>query len=195
MAISAQQVKELRDKTGAPMMDCKKALVDTDGDEQKAIDLLRKKGQASAEKRSGRATEEGRVGSYVHGGKIGVLVELCCETDFVAKNYLFEELMTDLCMQVAAMKPMALSAEDVADDVIEREREIYREQAKDKPPQAIDKIIEGKLGKFFKDHCLLEQPFIREPKKSVQDRITEVIAKTGENIRVRRFVRFEMGEE
>jgi elongation factor Ts len=194
MAISAQQVKDLRDKTGAPMMDCKRALVEAGGDQAKAVDILRKQGQAGAEKRSGRATSEGRIGAYVHNGKIGVLLELCCETDFVAKNYLFEELMSDLCMQVAAMKPIAVAPEDVPEDVLEHEREIYREQVKDKPPQAIDKIVEGKLQKYFKEHVLLEQAFIRDPKTTVRDRITEVIAKTGENIRVRRFVRYAMGE-
>lgn len=194
MEINAQQVKDLRDKTGAPMMDCKRALVEAGGNEQKAIEILRKKGQATAEKRSGRATSEGRIGTYIHNGKIGVMVEICCETDFVAKNYLFEELLQDVCMQIAAMKPLALSRDEVPADVIEKEKEIYREQVKDKPAQAVEKIVEGKLNKFFQDFVLLEQPFIRDPKMTVQDRVTEVIAKTGENIRVTRFVRMEMGK-
>jgi elongation factor Ts len=195
MAISADQVRELRDRTGLGMMTCKEALQETDGDMDKAVEFLRKKGLAAAEKKSGRETEEGIIASYIHSNnKIGVLLELRCETDFVARNEEFQQLGRDLCMQVAASKPLCVSPEDVPEEVIEKERDIYREQFKDKPPQAIDKIIEGKLQSFYKDNCLLEQPFVKEPKTSVGEVIKAQVAKLGENISVARFVRMELGE-
>ncbi len=195
MAISAQQVKELRDRTGLGMMKCKEALQATDGDLDKAVEYLRKQGLRTAEKKAGRETSEGVIASYVHSNsKIGVLVELRCETDFVARSDDFRQLGRDLAMQVAAAKPVAVSKDDVPEDVLERERAIYREQFKEKPPQAIEKIVEGKLQAFYKEHCLLNQPFIKNPKVSIEDHIKSVIAKLGENITVARFVRFELGE-
>lgn len=195
MEITAKQVKELRDKTGAAMMDCKKALVETKGDEERAIVLLRKKGQATAEKRQARATSEGIIGAYVHGGKIGVLVEVGCETDFVARNELFTELVNDLCLQVAAMNPLAVNREDIPEEVLAREKEIYGgdESLKNKPPQVVEKIIEGKINKFFQENVLLEQAYIKDSKMTVMDRVNELIGKTGENVQVKRFVRFAMG--
>jgi len=195
MAITAQQVKELRERTGLGMMKCKEALQATDGDLDKAVEYLRKQGLRTAEKKAGRETSEGVIASYVHSNsKIGVLVELRCETDFVARSDDFRQLGRDLAMQVAAAKPVAVSKDDVPEDVLERERAIYREQFKDKPPQAIEKIVEGKLQAFYKEHCLLDQPFIKNPKVSIEDHIKSVIAKLGENITVARFVRFELGE-
>ncbi len=196
MGITAQQVKELRDRTGLGMMKCKEALQATDGDMEKAIEYLRKQGLRTAEKKAGRETSEGIIASYVHSNaKIGVLVELRCETDFVARNDEFRQLGRDLAMQVAAARPIAVSKDDIPEDVLERERAIYREQFKDKPPQAIDKIVEGKLQAFYKERCLLHQPFIKNPKVSIEDHIKSVIAKLGENITVARFARFELGGE
>ena len=196
MAISAAQVKELREKTGLGIMDCKAALAETGGDVDKAIDLLRKKGMADAAKRSGRATQEGRVGAYIHPpGLVGVLLELNCETDFVAKGGDFTTLLQDLCMQVAASRPEYVSREEVPEDVVAHEREIYLAQVQDKPEPVQEKIVQGKLENFYKTVCLLDQPFVREPKKSVQAVIQEAIAKLGENITVRRFSRFAVGEE
>ena len=196
-AISAGMVKELRERTGAGMMECKNALNETNGDMEKAIDLLRVRGAAKAAKRAERDVKEGAVGSYVHmGGKIGVLVEVGCETDFVSRNEAFQGLVRDLAMHVAAAAPLALSAEGIAADVVERERAVYLEQVKNegKPEKMWDKIVEGKLNKFYKESTLLEQPFVKDPDKTVKDLITEVAAKTGENIVVRRFVRFALGE-
>ncbi|MFH0962511.1 MAG: translation elongation factor Ts [Planctomycetota bacterium] len=196
MGISAQDVKALRDKTGCGMMDCKEALTACDGDQEKAIDHLRKKGIAKAGRRTGRATSEGAIGSYVHaGGKIGVLVELACETDFVAQNAEFQSLLKELCMQVAAAAPIAARREELPADVLEREKAIYREQVANKPANVIDKIVEGKMRSFYQEACLLEQPWIRDPKKAVQELISEHIAKLGENIVVQRFVRFQLGED
>ncbi|NOZ22792.1 MAG: translation elongation factor Ts [Planctomycetes bacterium] len=196
MTISAQEVKELRDRTGVGMMNCKKALVECNGDTEKAVDYLRKKGLAAAEKRSGRETAEGRVGHYIHmTGKIGVLVELNCETDFVAKNEEFQQLAKDLCMQVAAANPLAVSREDLPADVIEREKAIYAEQFKDKPARAIEKIVEGKLEKFFSETCLLDQKFVKNDDITIEELVKQTSAKFGENLRVRRFVRFEVGED
>lgn len=195
--ISAAMVKELRERTGAGMMECKSALAETNGDMEKAIDLLRAKGAAKAAKRAERDVKEGAVGSYVHmGGRIGVLVEVGCETDFVARNDAFQALVRDLAMHVAAAAPLALSAEGIPAEVVERERGVYLEQVKNegKPEKMWDKIVEGKLNKFYKESTLLEQPFVKDPDKSVKDLITEVAAKTGENIVVRRFVRFALGE-
>ncbi|MFH1116453.1 MAG: translation elongation factor Ts [Pseudomonadota bacterium] len=197
MEITAKMVKDLRDKTGLGMMDCKKALVETEGDIEKAIDFLRKKGALKAAKREGRATSEGRIGSYIHlNGKIGVLLELNCESDFVAKTDEFTDLVKDLCMQVAASSPQWVSREDVPEAVVAKEKEIYVVQAKEagKPEKILDKIAEGKLNKFYSDVCLLEQPFIKDTDKSVEEVIKEVIAKLGENMTVGRFVRFQVGQ-
>lgn len=197
MEITAKMVKDLRDKTGLGMMDCKKALVETDGDVDKAVDFLRKKGALKAAKREGRATTEGRIGSYIHmNGKIGVLLELNCESDFVAKTDEFASLVKDLCMQVAASSPQWISREDVPEDVVLKEREIYVTQAKDagKPEKILDKIAEGKLNKFYSEVCLLEQPFVKDTDKTVEEVIKDVIAKLGENMTVGRFARFQLGQ-
>jgi elongation factor Ts len=196
-AISASMVKELRERTGAGMMECKNALTETNGDMEKAIDLLRSRGAAKAAKRAEREVKEGAIGSYVHmGGKIGVLLEVNCETDFVARNDAFQGLVRDLAMHIAAASPLALTPEEIPADVVERERGVYREQVKQegKPEKMWDKIVEGKLNKFYKESTLLEQPFVKDPDKSVKELITEVAAKTGENIVIRRFVRFALGE-
>lgn len=196
-AISAGMVKELRERTGAGMMECKNALAEANGDMERAIDILRAKGAAKAAKRAEREVKEGAIGSYVHmGGKIGVLVEVGCETDFVARNEAFQTLVRDLAMHVAAAAPLALSAEGIPADLVERERGVYLEQVKNegKPEKMWDKIVEGKLNKFYKESTLLEQPFVKDPDKTVKELITEVAAKTGENIVVRRFVRFALGE-
>ncbi|HEY0672037.1 MAG TPA: translation elongation factor Ts [Longimicrobiales bacterium] len=196
-AISAGMVKELRERTGAGMMECKNALAEANGDMERAIDILRVKGAAKASKRSEREVKEGAIGSYVHmGGKIGVLVEVGCETDFVSRNETFQGLVRDLAMHVAAKAPLALSAEGIPADVVERERAVYLEQVKSegKPEKMWDKIVEGKLNKFYKESTLLEQPFVKDEDKTVKELITEVAAKTGENIVVRRFVRFALGE-
>ncbi len=197
MEISAKMVKDLREKTGLGMMDCKKALQETSGDLEKAVDYLRKKGALKAAKREGRATSEGRIGSYIHSnGKIGVLVELKCESDFVAKTDKFATLNKDLCMQVAASAPRWISPEDVPTEVLEKEKEIYMIQAKEagKPEKMLEKIAEGKLKKFYSEECLLEQNFVKEPDKTVGTLIKEYIAQLGENISVGRFVRFQLGE-
>jgi len=196
MAISAALVKELREKSNAGMMDCKKALEETNGDMEKAFDALRKRGLNIAQKKSSRATKEGVVGSYIHSNnKIGVLVELGCETDFVAKNEAFAELVKDLCLQVASAAPQYLKREEVPANVLEREKEIYKEQVKGKPENIIDKIIEGKLDKFYKEICLTEQIFVKDDKKTITDVINDAIAKLGENMVIRRFVRYQVGEE
>ena len=195
--ISAAMVKELRDKTAAGIMDCKQALSDSGGDMNTAVDLLRKKGLATAKKRAGRAATEGTVHAYIHtGGKIGVLVEVNCETDFVAKTDDFVEFAKNIAMQVAATNPVGILPEDVPEDIIEKEKEIYRAQALEtgKPENIVDKIAEGKLNKFFKDSCLMNQAYVRDPNKTVDDILKEVIAKTGENISINRFVRFQIGE-
>lgn len=195
-AISPEMVKRLREKTGTGMMDCKKALTESDGDFEKAIDLLRQKGLASASKKSGRTAMEGLIGSYIHMGKIGVLVEVNCETDFVARTDDFKELAKDIAMHIAAATPGYLSRDDVPHDAIEREKEIYRAQVAGKPPQVIEKIIDGKLEKFFTDTCLLDQIFIKDAdqKKKIKDIVSEKIARLGENIVIKRFVRFQLGE-
>ncbi|HUW30139.1 MAG TPA: translation elongation factor Ts [Planctomycetota bacterium] len=196
MEITAEKVKELREKTGIGMMKCKEALIACEGDFEKAIDHLRKKGLATAAKKSARTTNEGRIAGYIHNtNKVGVLVELNCETDFVAKGEEFAQLGKDICMQVAAARPIAVAREDLPQDMIDREKGIYAEQVKGKPANIIDKIIEGKLNAFFKEVCLLEQPFIKDPAISIQDIIKGKIAKFGENISVRRFVRYQLGEE
>lgn len=198
MSVSASDVKALRDRTGAGMMDCKRALEETGGDIEAAIDLLRSKGAAKAAKRAEKAANEGTVGHYVHhGGRIGVLVEVNCETDFVANTDDFQELARDLAMHIAAASPLAVRQEDLPDDVVERERQVYLEQVRSegKPENIRDKIVEGKLRKFFEESTLLAQPFVKNPDQTVDDLITEVSARTGEKIEVARFVRFEVGEQ
>ena len=195
--ISAQQVKELRETTGAGMMDCKKALTETGGDMAKAVDFLREKGLAAAAKKSGRIAAEGLVESYIHGaGRIGVLIEVNCETDFVAKTHEFHGFVRDLAMQVAAANPQYLSRKDVPAEIVEHEREVLRAQAlnEGKPEKIVDKMVEGRVEKFYKDNCLLEQAFIKDPDKSVTDIVNAQISKIGENILVRRFTRYQLGE-
>jgi elongation factor Ts len=195
--ISAAMVKQLREKTGAGMMDCKQALTDCEGDIDKSVDFLRKKGLATAAKRAGRAMSEGIVQSYIHmGGKLGVMVEVNCETDFVAKNDDFKEFAKNIAMHIAATNPLGIRPEDVPEEIVNKEKEIYREQALEmgKPEKMIDKIAEGKLNKFFKDNCLLNQPYVREPNMTISDLLTEMIAKIGENITIKRFARFQIGE-
>jgi elongation factor Ts len=194
--ITAAMVKELREKTGAGMMDCKAALGECGGDLEKAVDYLRKKGIATAAKRAGRATSEGTVQSYIHmGGKIGVLVEVNCETDFVAKTDDFKEFARNIAMHVAATNPVGIVAEDVPREVIDREREIYKAQVIEmgKPEKMVDKITEGKLQKFFKESCLMNQQYVKEPEKTIADYLNEIIAKTGEKITIKRFARFQIG--
>jgi len=198
MAITAEQVKELREKTGAGMMECKKALSESNGDVPKAVTILRERGLAAAEKKAGRQTREGLVASYIHaGGKLGVLVEVNCETDFVARTDDFQELVRDIAMQIAAANPLCVRREDVPEAELGREREIYRKQAEGtgKPEQVIAKIVDGKLNKYFSEVALYEQPFIKDPQMTVQELIKAKIAKVKENISVRRFARFKVGEE
>jgi elongation factor Ts len=190
-------VKDLREKTGAGMMDCKTALTESAGDEEKAVEILRKKGLSRAAKRAGRAAKEGMVGSYIHmGGKIGVLVEVNCESDFVARTDDFVAFVKDVAMQVAASSPQYLASEDVPEEVLAKEREIYRAQVADskKPENVIEKIVEGKLKKFYTEVCLLDQPFVKNPDISVNEYLTSMIGKIGENMVIRRFVRFQLGE-
>lgn len=197
MVISTELIKELREKTGVGIMDCKASLKECDGDIGKAIDYLRKKGIATAQKRGGRVTSEGQVQSYIHaGGKIGVLVEVNCETDFTGKSEAFSDFVKDIAIQIAASNPIAIDREGIDDDVLEKEKEIYASQAKEsgKPENVIEKIVEGKLKKFFSEACLLQQPFVKNPDISVQDLLNESIAKTGENIVIRKFARFQLGE-
>jgi elongation factor Ts len=197
MQITPVMIKDLREKTGAGIMDCKEALTAANGAMDEAIDFLRKKGLQTAAKRAARSTQEGLVGSYIHGGgRLGVLVEVNCETDFVARTDDFQALVHDLAMQVAAANPLYLTREDIPVDVLAKERHIYEEQAKTsgRPPQAVPKMVEGRLDKYCQEACLLEQPFVKEPSRTVQDLIQAHIAKTGENITVRRFVRFQLGE-
>ncbi len=197
MAISAAQVKELRDLTGAGMMECKKALEESAGEMEAAIDYLRARGAAKAAKRSAKETGEGAIGSYVHmGGRIGVLVEVNCETDFVARTEDFQGLVRDLAMHIAAAAPLAISPAELPSDVVERERAVYTEQVKQegKPENIRERIVEGKLQRFYKDNALLEQPFVKDPDKTVGALVTEISAKTGERIQVRRFVRYALGE-
>lgn len=197
MAISAQQVKDLRAKTGAGMMDCKRALENTGGDMNKAVEHLREKGLAAASKRAGRTTAEGVIESYIHlGSKLGVLVEVNCETDFVARTEEFQQFAKDIAMQIAAASPLYLSSEDVPVKVLAKEKEILRTQAlnEGKPEKVVEKIVEGRINKFFSDNCLLEQPFIKDPDQKVGDLLKETMARIGENMVIRRFVRFQLGE-
>ena len=195
--ISAKLVKELREKTGTGMMDCKEALAATGGDMTKALEFLRKKGLATAQKRAGRATSEGAIAAYIHlGAKLGVMVEVNSETDFVAKNEQFQEFAKNIAMHIAASNPLAIRPEDVSAEIVAKEREIYAAQAKEtgKPEKVIEKIVEGKLKKFFEDNCLLQQPYVRNPDITVGDLLNDLIAKIGENISIRRFVRFQVGD-
>lgn len=194
--ISAEMVKDLRDKTGVGMMECKKALTESNGDFEKAVDLLRQKGLATASKKAGRTASEGLIESYIHMGKIGTMLEVNCETDFVARTDDFKQLVKDIAMHIAAATPVYLSREDVPQDVLEREKEIYKAQVVNKPPQVVEKIIEGKLEKFYTDFCLLDQIFIKDTdqKMKIKDLITEKIAKLGENIMIKRYARFQLGE-
>ena len=195
--ITAAMVKQLREKTGSGMMDCKKALTENDGDMDKAIDFLRKKGLATAAKRAGRATTEGVVQPYVHtGGKLGVMVEINCETDFVAKSDDFQEFAKNVAMHIAATNPIGITPEDVPAETLAREKAIYVDQAKQtgKPENVIEKIVEGKMNKFLKENCLMQQAYVRDPDITIADLLNELIAKIGENISVKRFVRFQIGE-
>lgn len=196
MKITSQMVKELRDKTNAGMMDCKKALGETEGDMEKAIDLLRQKGLAVAQKRAGRATSEGVVQTYIHAGsKLGVMVEVDCETDFVAKTDDFQNFAKEIAMHVAAMSPVAVCREDVPEDLVARESEIYKKQAMDsgKPEEIAEKMVSGKVDKFFSEISLLEQKFVKNPDLTIQDILNDLIARMGENISIKRFVRFQVG--
>ena len=199
--VTAAAVKSLREKTGAGMMECKKALVEAEGSEDRAIEILRKQGLASAKKREGRIAAEGIVSSYIHmGGKVGVLLEVNCETDFVARGEEFQQLVKDIAMHVAASEPRYVSREEVVAADLDKEREIARAQAKNdpknanKPDQVIDKIVEGRLNKYYEETVLLDQPFVKDPSKTVGDIVTEKVAKTGEKITIRRFTRYKMGE-
>lgn len=197
MAITAAQVKELREKTGAGMMDCKKALQENDGDLEKASDWLRQKGIAKADKKAGRAATEGAVHAYIHaGGKIGVLVEVNCETDFAARNDQFQALLKDVAMHIAAAAPLSVRPEDLDETIVAKEREIFKAQALDqgKPENIVDKIVEGRVQKFYKEQCLLEQPFVKDPDKTVGEMLKDAVATIGENITVRRFTRYVLGE-
>ena len=197
MAVSASDVKALREATGAGMMDCKKALTEADGNMEKATEILREKGLAAAAKKSGRIAAEGVVASYIHmGGRIGVLVEVNCETDFVAKTDQFHSFVRDIAMQIAASNPLYLSSEEVPQDTIDKEKEILRIQAinEGKPEKIVNNMVEGRIKKYFKEVCLLDQPFVKDPDKSIADYVKEQIAALGENITIRRFTRYEMGE-
>ena len=197
MTISAKEVKALRDRTGAGMMECKSALEEANGDIEAAIDILRAKGAAKAAKRAAREATDGAVGSYIHmGGKIGVLVEVNCETDFVAKTDQFQQLVRDIAMHIAAANPTSVRREDISAEIVERERGVYREQMREsgKPEQIWDKIVDGKLEKFYAESALLEQPFVKNPDQTVAQLITEVSSKTGEKIEVRRFARYSLGD-
>jgi elongation factor Ts len=197
MDVSASTVKELREKTGAGMMDCKKALAETAGDVQKAVDYLRQKGLAAAAKKADRVAADGAVGAYVHpGGKIGVLVEINCETDFVARTAEFQALLKDIAMQVAAANPRVVRREDVPLAELEKEKSIYRQQALEtrKPERVVEKIVEGKIERFYSEVCLMEQSFIKDPDKNVSSVINDAIARLGENIQIRRFARYHLGE-
>ena len=193
--ITASMVNELRKRTGAGLMDCKKALVESDGNAEDAINILKKKGIAKAAKKAGRDASEGIIESYIHmGGKVGVLLELNCESDFVAKNDEFKALAKDICMHIAAASPAAVSRDEVDPDLIAKEREVAQAQAEGKPPAAIEKIVEGKVNKYLQQICLLEQPFVKNPDQSITDLLTEKIQKIGENIKVKRFARFALGD-
>jgi elongation factor Ts len=196
MTVSAEQVKELREKTGVGFMECKSALQESKGDMDGAVTILRKRGLASAAKKSGRETKDGLVGAYIHNGKIGVMVEVNCETDFVARNPDFQILVKDLAMHIAASDPRFIRKEDVTEDVLASERDIYKAQAltTGKPENVLEKIVEGRMSKYFSEACLLEQPFVKDPSITVRDHIAAHVQKIGENIQVRRFIRYKLGE-
>ena len=197
MEISASLVKTLREKTGVGVMDCKTALKEADGDLEKAVDYLRQKGIATAQKRGGRTTSDGQVQSYIHaGGKIGVLVEVNCETDFTGKTDEFHDMVRNIAMHIAASNPIAVDRDGLPPDLLEKERNIYTIQAREsgKPEQVLDKIVDGKMGKFYSESCLLEQPYVKNPDMTIHDLLNEMIAKTGENMVIRRFVRYQLGE-
>jgi elongation factor Ts len=198
MDITAEKVKDLRERTGIGMMECKSALTESGGDMEKAIEILRKKGHARAQAKASREASQGVVGAYVHtNGRIGVLVEVNCESDFVARNAEFQELVKEIAMQVCAAKPRYVSSDQIPADILAAEKEIIKAQLGDmkKPPEIMEKIVTGKLGKFFEEVCLLDQPYIREDKIKVRDLVSQAVAKIGENIKVRRFARFEIGQE
>jgi elongation factor Ts len=196
MAIGTEEVLKLRQRTGLGMMDCKRALEEAAGDAEKAIEILRKKGLATAQKKATRTAAEGRIHSYIHhNGRVGVLVEVNCETDFVAKNEQFQTFLQDLCLHVCAASPVAVRREEVPGEIVERERRIAREQAAGKPEKILEKIVEGKVNKWFAENVLLEQPFVKDPDRTVKDLLTDLVARTGENIVIQRFARFEVGEE
>jgi elongation factor Ts len=198
MDISAEMVKDLRQRTGIGVMECKEALAESQGDVAKAIEILRKKGHARAQAKASREASEGIVGSYVHmNGRIGVLVELNCESDFVARNAEFQELAKEIAMQIAAARPRYVSSDQVPSEVLDAEKDIIRAQIGDmkKPPEIMEKIVQGKLGKYFEEVCLLDQPYIRDDKVKIRDLVAQAVAKIGENIKVRRFARFEIGQE
>ncbi len=195
MAIEASSVRELRDRTSAGFLDCKNALEEANGDFEKAGEILRKKGLAKAMKKGSRGTPEGRVGSYIHtNGKVGVLIEVNCETDFVAKNDVFEGLVKDICMHIAATDPMAVSRETVPQEMIDRERRAYNEEFKDKPDNVRDKIIDGKMESFYKEVCLINQPFVKDNDQTIEDLLKNAITQLGENVKISRFARFAIGE-
>jgi elongation factor Ts len=196
MSVSAEKVKELREKTGVGFMECKSALQEANGDVEAATTILRKKGLASAAKKAGRETKEGLIGTYVHNGKIGVMVEVNCESDFVARNADFQTLVKDIAMHIAASDPRFIRKEAVTEDILVKEREIYKEQARatGKPENVLDKIVEGRMSKFYSEMCLLEQPFVKEPNLTVKDHVAAHIQKIGENIQIRRFIRYKLGD-
>jgi elongation factor Ts len=194
ITISAQAVADLREKTGAGLLDCKKALTESNGNVEEAITILRKKGAASAAKKAERATKDGLIHSYIHvGGKVGVMIEVNCETDFVARNEGFKAFVNDLCLQIAAASPIYVGRDEVPEAELAKEREIAAAQVQGKPPAAVQKIVEGKLEKYYSTVCLLDQPFVKQPEKTVKEMLTEQVAKIGENIQVRRFVRYQLG--
>ena len=198
MSISAAQVKELRDRSGVGMMDCKKALVESNGDLDKAFDFLRKAGIAKAQKKAGRSAKEGSVISYIHpGSNLGVLLEINCETDFVANTDDFQQLGKDVAMHIAASNPLSVDIDDISKDVVSKEKEIYLDQAKqqNKPPEILEKMVEGRIKKFYKENVLMEQQFVKDPDKTIKDLITEAVGKLGENIVLTRFMRFQLGDK
>ncbi|HDH99359.1 MAG TPA: translation elongation factor Ts [Firmicutes bacterium] len=198
MAVTTEMIKALRERTGAGVLDCKKALEASDGDMDKALQYLRERGVQIAAKKAQRTTKEGLIVAYVHpGDKLGVLVEVNCETDFVARTEEFRRLARDIAMQVAATAPLSVDREGLPEDIVEKEKEFYRSQAlrEGKPEKVVDRIVEGRMEKFYQENCLLEQPFIKDPERTVRDVVTEAIAKLGENITIRRFVRYRLGEE
>jgi len=196
MAASTEEVLKLRQRTGLGMMDCKRALQEAKGDAEKAVEILRAKGLATAQKKATRTAAEGRIHAYIHhNGRVGVLVEVNCETDFVAKNEQFQAFLQDLCLHICAASPVAVRREEVPESIVERERRIAREQAAGKPDKVLEKIVEGKVNKWFAENVLLEQPFVKDPDRTVKDLLTDLVARTGENIVIQRFARFEVGEE